>query len=119
MEENTVIWVVALIGAIPGVLALIAQLFKVKRQNKKIESDITAQITEAASTMLEHMKDQIEGLEEDVKTLKCESIANKLEIVRLITGINRLIAQIRALGHNPVWTPDPSTDIFLNIENEK
>jgi len=114
MGENAIIWIVALIGAVPGLLALIIQLFKVKKQNKKIESDITAQITKAASTMLDHMKEQIESLEDDIRVLKCESMSNKLEIVRLISGINRLIAQIRALRHEPVWTPESSIESLLD-----
>ena len=116
MEENTLIWLVALVGAIPGIIALIIQLLKVKKQNKKMESDITAQITKAASTMLGHMKEQIKDLEEDVKILKCELIENKIEIIRLIKGINRLIAQIRGLDHVPVWTPDSDDEKYSDFK---
>ena len=74
MGDNTIILIVALIGAVSGILAFIISLLKVKKQNKKMGADITAQITNAASTMLNHMKEQIASLEDDIE---CESNRNK------------------------------------------
>jgi len=114
MENNLAIWI-AIIGSLPGLSAIIIQIVRSKKENKKIDADITIKITEAASKMLDQLQEQIDRLEKKVYDLEVGALCNKREIVRLISGINRLIAQIRKLGEEPVWTPD----IVEVEENEK
>jgi len=64
--------------------------------------------------MLDQLQEQIDRLEKKVHDLEVGALCNKREIVRLISGINRLIAQIRRLGKEPVWTPE-----MIEIKEEK
>jgi len=113
MENNLAIWI-AIIGSLPGLSAIIIQIVRSKKENKKIDADITIKITEAASKMLDQLQEQIDRLEKKVHDLEVGALCNKREIVRLISGINRLIAQIRRLGKEPVWTPE-----MIEIKEEK
>jgi len=112
--------VIAIIGAIPGVIALYLQFRKNKVEEKLSDSEITEKITAAAGVMMDKMQAQIVRLEAQVirmeaQIVKLEARVSAMQreldvqdkqIELLKKGINKLIIQIRKLGEEPCWTPD-------------
>jgi hypothetical protein len=116
--------ILAIIAAAPGIIALF-------RGRQKEKADVAKAITEAAGELVEEYKDRLARIEGTIakqadrircQELKIERQAEKiaeqaerimaLELERdeFLNGVLSLCAQIRALGHNPVWEPEPPDD---------
>jgi len=110
----------AVIAAIPGIAALF-------RGRKKEKADVATAITDAAHDLLGDYRAQIDEIKqtitEQAETIRCqerkiEAQARNIAIQQLeidalraeqeefLTGVNALCAQIRGLGHEPVWEPE-------------
>jgi hypothetical protein len=94
--------IAALVGLAAGVLSgLIAAL----AGKRKVSADAAKAITDAATALVTPLTVRIETLERELIGLRPLPELVK----RLRRGINKLIEQIRCLGHEPVWTPETDT----------
>lgn len=110
----------AIVAALPGIYAI-------WRGRHKEKADVAKVITEAAGNLVEEYKSELESLklllaqqQEEIKCLEfqverqTEKIAlqsvriDTLEAEReeVLAGVRALTAQIRKLGHDPVWEPE-------------
>lgn len=110
MSEIAISVVIALVAALPGVLALFAQ-------RKKNAADAAGMITDAAMDILDRADSRIEKLEFNVneqssiielQTKKIREMNKDLirldELVREYRrGLMILIAQVESLGDNPAY----------------
>ena len=110
MSEALVQVIIAIIAALPGLLALIAQ-------RKKTNADAAGTITDAAGDLVTLYKDRIEALEraeaETKATIKQQEqqIATLQDDLRHLSalvreyrrGIMILISQIESLGDDPAY----------------
>jgi len=97
--------ILAVIAAVPGFVAL----FKGRGKEK---ADITTAITDAAQDMLDEYRKKIDEYRAELETLEKKVADQACEIKRLrdeqaefLEGVSALCAQIRGLGHTPVWEP--------------
>lgn len=88
------IWL-ALIAASPGLLALIVQWVKQRKENTKVEAEAADVITKAAKSAVELQGAQVARL--DAEILTC-----KKRIALLERWVQLLSEQIQALDHAPV-----------------
>lgn len=104
--------VIAAIAATPGVLALLAQRRALKAKAQLDESSSADQITQAALSLVEPLKRQLNELSVQAKTQ-----AERIEVLEqqvkhlsnfaddLLSGAHRLVMQVRSLGGHPVYIP--------------
>jgi hypothetical protein len=59
---------------------------------RKNDAEASQAIAEAAKSLIAPLTDRVDALEAELKRFK--------------RGVDRLIAQIRCLGHEPDWTPE-------------
>lgn len=91
--------IAAIIGLITGA---VSGLISARAGRKKSDAEAAHAITEAATALLEPLTNRVASMEQELQQLRPLP-----EIVRrLRVGINRLIEQIRCLGHEPVWVPE-------------
>lgn len=105
MDEILSTIIAASAGVLSGVIAA-------KAGRKKNDADAASSITEAAMSLVEPLTKRVEVLEtgrvEAEKELKILRPLPEL-VKRLMAGIDKLIEQIRCLGHEPIWTPEMET----------
>jgi len=106
-KMDTVI-IIAIIGAIPGLIALILQFKKNKVEERESDSNIAEKITGAAGVIMDKMQAQITHCETEIKCLELRIEAQDNEIARLRKGIIKLVTQIKKYDE-PCWTPDIET----------
>lgn len=86
----------AAIGATAGILT---GLIAARAGRRKNDAEAAQKITEAATQLVIPLSNRIEALEKELEQIRPM-------IKKLLAGIERLIKQIRCLGHEPVWTPE-------------
>lgn len=91
--------ITALIALTAGVLSGIISARAGRRKN---DADAANAITDAATALVEPLTRRVDELEKELKILR--PLPERVR--RLLAGINRLVEQIRCLGHEPVWTPE-------------
>lgn len=131
---------VALIAAMPGilayfkgrkkedfeVLAIQADTSKSGAETEKTEADATNVVVLSALSLVEPMKKRLEALEKRDEIREMELASVKVRMARLehanyllCTGVRRLIHQIRSMGATPVFEIDESLcKEFENNEDE-
>jgi hypothetical protein len=90
--------ITGLIGLGAGVLSAIVTSLAMRRRNA---ADASKAITEAAVALVGPLEDRIATMEKELKKLR--PLEHRVEELR--AGVQRLIDQIRCLGHEPVWVP--------------
>lgn len=95
--------IVALLALLAGILSgVVSSSLTNRAQRRKNDADAAESLSQAAANLIEPLNQRIDALEAEVSDLR-----NKL--VELLGGIKKLIEQIRALGHDPVWVPQELT----------
>ena len=121
--------VLAIIAAVPGTISLF-------RGRQKERADVAKAITEAAGELVEDYQRKLSRLEEKLEQqaiqlaeqaeqIRCQDtkierqaaqLAEQAESIKvlerergeLLAGVLMLCAQIRKVGHEPVWEPESS-----------
>jgi len=94
MSDALIPIVIAIVAAVPGVLAFIRGL----RSDK---TDAASKLTQVAMGMLEPLEKKIADLEAEVSLLQ-----RKVTFYRgVLEGSHRLNGQVKSLGHVPVYDP--------------
>lgn len=134
MEFNWTSIIIAVIAAGPGLLALIGQRRKDKRDDEASSIENAGKVTAQALTLIQPLNTRITELEQQVIKLREEAIdrdkkieeqndkieqqddiirkqnirleKNDKQIKELLAGIKKLIDQIIRLGHVPDWKPE-------------
>lgn len=123
---------IALIAAIPGILAL--------RQNRKRqEAEVAAFITKASGDLIaqyeKRMKemeesaaktalamssinDEVSALHSSIKKRDNDVLCRDQYIEHLLNGIKRLIAQLVSMNVIPVWQPEDPKEFYLSSDEE-
>lgn len=132
--EDLIPIILAIIAAGPGIVALLGQKRKDKRDDAIASIDNAGKVTQQALTLIQPLNVRIQELEDEMKEVREESknrdkiIAeqnqkigqqdktireqsirlnkNEDQIKKLKIGIRCLIDQIIRLGHIPDWQPD-------------
>ena len=97
METLLTVLIGAMAGAIPGIIAWWLN-------RKKTKADTADVLVGTAMEMMENLKQRVKELEKEQAELKNEQKRQGIEIEKLRKGAQRLINQIRQLGHEPAWT---------------
>lgn len=116
--------IIALIGAISAVLTTIAsstmQAWKWRNgERQKLATDAAQSITDASLRLVEPLKNQVETMEarlaemqEEINDLRQYNEALRAEQAALREWADRLVLQVRSLGHEPVKI----RPLFVNAE---
>lgn len=91
----------AVIAAIPGLLAIYSQRGKDKADVAEKYEAMAAR----AAEQIEKLKQRIDALEKQIDTLEAEVSSQEKTINEWQSGIKLLINQLVANGHQPVWEP--------------
>lgn len=104
--------IIALITIIPAWFLYKSQRIKdeiavreSKQQEELKRAELSDKLIAQAVGLVNPLNQRIGTLEKITKEHEKEIGANKKKIIMLTEGINQLIAQIRKLGHEPVWLP--------------
>lgn len=94
---------VALIGAIPGIYAIILQMRKNKAEEKTIDSSITGKITDAAGIIIDKLQVQMDSMEKRIDGLMKEIVLlkkrekifvhNQKELLRIIKELKDVMRE--------------------------
>jgi peptidoglycan hydrolase CwlO-like protein len=96
---------VALIGAVPGVIALVLQFRKNRTEEKKGNADVSLTITESALKLVEPLNKEIDKLKIQVTNLE-KKIEHQDEMIhRYNVGTKKLLKQLCDNNMKPVWIP--------------
>ena len=126
MDPSTIVAAIVTVFCSAGFSGLIAALIsrkKIKAESDKTDADAAKVITDIALQMVEPLRKQIEAQNKriDVQDRRIEAqdtvIFNQTKelltlrplprlVEEMTRGINILISQIRAQGHEPDWTID-------------
>lgn len=87
------------LGWLSAAVATAMLLYKSWAERKKLTADASSVITNTALSLLRPLEERVNAQEQEIDTLRCE-------VRMLAAGVNLLIGQIRALGAEPVWTPE-------------
>ena len=113
LSNNEIITIVlAVLASLPGLLALRSQFNKDKLAEREAISkeeasrlEYSRQLMEDAKSLIAPLKEQIKDLQDEVDKHQERLCLQEKRIRFLNAGVNKLIEQIRGLGHEPVWTP--------------
>jgi uncharacterized coiled-coil protein SlyX len=114
MEMNSwIAIIIALIAALPGVLAFISQLRKDKVEKPERNAQTSKMIAEAAEALINPLKARVEELEEvtckqevEITELSVEMTELRRVNKALCFGVMKLLHQLRAHGLEPVFELD-------------
>jgi len=91
--------IVAMVAAIPGVLAYINQRKSAKAEAARAKTNNAVKVTGEVWKISEEYKSRVKSLEEKIEELK-ENVDS------LLAGIRLLLEQLESHDIIPVWTPD-------------
>jgi uncharacterized protein HemX len=100
-------------------LALALAWWKAPQENRKLEADTDAKVSEAALALLKPMQERIAELEKShekdklrlaeherrIGELECELREERATKADVVTGAQRLFHQVESLGGIPVYRP--------------
>ena len=91
MQLETVV-IVAIVAALPGLLAGLAAW-------RKSSAEASKAISDAATQMIKPLSERVQALEGEVTTLRTL-------VASFRRGVELLCGQVRGAGMEPVWQPD-------------
>jgi hypothetical protein len=90
MQTEIIVGILALVGVVFS--GAIGSLITVVATRNSRAADAAKAASDAVTNLLQPLNERVDWLEAELKRFK--------------RGVDRLIDQIRCLGHEPVWTPD-------------
>lgn len=107
MEESIII---AIIGAIPGVIALLLRFVEHKPESHKKEADAASSLVGTSLEIVDEFKQRIMELEKKldaankrIKELEAERERSDKRIQQLEHGLKLLTKQVKEMGQKPVF----------------
>jgi len=88
-----------LIALIAGIVAILTTVLTNVAMRRKNDAEATEALSRAVSNLIKPLNDRILELERDEARIR-------LHLSNVLTGVKRLIAQLRQQGCVPVWTPE-------------
>lgn len=103
-------WLPAIVTLLVGIVGSIAPVMSALAARRKGEGDFAKTVVDSAAVMVDKLTVRVESLERQVNTLTKENEVLRRDQQVLKAGVALLINQLRALGHQPLWTP-PDTEL--------
>ena len=91
--------IAVIINVLPGIIKFLTGK---KSRNAESESTSVGTMTSVMNTI----KDRVDVLDKEITKLRKQVTRYRRAQTKLLNGVNRLIAQLKEAGLEPVWIPD-------------
>jgi soluble cytochrome b562 len=117
--ESYITYLIAFLGCVPGVIALIKQLKRDKSEIKKIDIESNSILISDALKLKDEINEQLQTFrcsllesQKEISDLRADVKKLRTRVSYLRKGIDILICQIEQQGETPQWRPESDDKDF-------